>query len=86
MEVKPKGVCAKKIEFELDGSKIKSVHFEGGCPGNLLGICNLVIGMEAEDVISRFEGVKCGMKKTSCPDQFAKALKEAIDSSVKKGA
>ncbi len=78
MEFKTNGVCAKKINFELDGTKIKSVDFEGGCPGNLLGISQLVVGMETSDVIDKFKGVKCGAKATSCPDQFAKALSEAI--------
>ncbi len=78
MEFKTKGVCAKKINYELDGTKIKSVNFEGGCPGNLFGISQIVVGMEASDVIEKFKGVKCGFKSTSCPDQFAQALEESI--------
>ncbi len=78
MEYKTKGVCSQKINYELDGTKIKSVHFKGGCPGNLLGISQLVVGMEVSDVISKFSGVKCGAKATSCPDQLAKALADSI--------
>ncbi len=78
MEFKTKGVCAQKIVCELDGTKVKSVDFVGGCPGNLLGISQIVVGMEAADVIDKFSGVKCGNKATSCPDQLAQALSEAM--------
>ncbi len=78
MEFKTSGVCSRKINFEMDGTKIKSVDFEGGCPGNLLGISQIVVGMEASDVIKKFKGVKCGNKPTSCPDQLARALEQAI--------
>ena len=78
MNFKTKGVCAKNISYELDGTKIKSVNFEGGCPGNLLGISQLVIGMEKDDVIKKFKGLSCGGRGTSCPDQFATALEEII--------
>lgn len=74
MEYKTSGVCSRKITYELDGTKIKSVNFEGGCPGNLLGISQIVVGMEVKDVIAKFENVKCGNKATSCPAQLAKAL------------
>ena len=72
------GTCARSIEFELDGGKIKTVRFEGGCNGNLKGIGSIVEGMNAEDVIAKLEGIRCGFKSTSCPDQLAKALKEAL--------
>ncbi len=78
MEYKTSGVCAKNITFELDGTKIKSVSFQGGCPGNLLGISQIVVGMEANDVIQKFSGMKCGAKSTSCPDQLAKALQTQL--------
>ncbi len=78
MEYRTSGVCASNISFELDGTKIKSVEFLGGCPGNLLGISNIVVGMEAKDVIAKFKGVTCGAKSTSCPDQLAKALEQAV--------
>ncbi len=73
------GTCSRQINFELENGVIKSVEFVGGCPGNLLGISQLVAGMKAEDVISRFEGVHCGYKPTSCPDQLSRALKLALE-------
>lgn len=73
---KTRGTCSRSISFELDGDTVKNVRFEGGCNGNLKGIAALVEGMKAEDVIARVEGIKCGFKSTSCPDQLAKALKE----------
>ena len=72
-----KGTCSREISFELDGDKVRNVHFVGGCDGNLKGIGKLVEGMDVDDVIARIEGVKCGMKSTSCPDQLAQALKAA---------
>ncbi len=71
------GTCARRILFELDGDTVKNVKFEGGCHGNLQGIGKLVEGMKVQDVIARLEGIRCGFKSTSCPDQLAKALKEA---------
>lgn len=78
MVYKTKGVCSSAIEIELDGDIVKNVTFTGGCNGNLKGISQLVKGMKVEDVIARVEGTTCGMKPTSCPDQLAKALKEAL--------
>lgn len=78
MNYKTKGTCSQMIQLELDGDKIKSVEFIGGCHGNLQGISKLVEGMKAEDAISRLEGIRCGFKATSCPDQLAKALKIAL--------
>ena len=69
------GVCAKSIYFEIEDNKVKSVSYVGGCNGNLKGISSLVEGMEIDEAISRLEGITCGAKKTSCPDQLAKALK-----------
>lgn len=77
-DYKPQGVCAQKLNFELDGDIVKNVSFLGGCNGNTKGIAALVEGMKAEDVIARLEGTKCGFKNTSCPDQLAKALKLAL--------
>ncbi len=71
-----KGTCSRSISFELDGEKVKNVSFEGGCNGNLKGIAALVDGMKIDDVIEKVEGIRCGFKATSCPDQLAKALKE----------
>ena len=76
-QYKTKGTCSQMITFDLEDGKVKNVQFYGGCNGNLKGIAALVEGMDADEVISRVEGVKCGMKRTSCPDQLAQALKEA---------
>ena len=65
------------IYFDLEDRKVKNVQFMGGCNGNLKGIAALVEGMDVEDVIARVEGIHCGMKATSCPDQLAQALKAA---------
>lgn len=75
----PKGVCSQKIEIELNGSKIDYVKFFGGCNGNLKGICNLIAGENAKDVIKKLRGIKCGNKPTSCPDQLADALEYALN-------
>ena len=76
-EYKTKGTCSQMIYFDLEDGKVKNVQFLGGCNGNLKGIGQLVEGMDVDDVIARLEGTTCGMKRTSCPDQLAKALKEA---------
>lgn len=73
-----KGTCARRIDLELDGDVVRSVEFIGGCNGNTKGIAALVKGMKVEDVIARCEGIRCGMKPTSCPDQLTCALKEAL--------
>ena len=68
------------IDLTLDDDHIiQDVHFTGGCNGNLQGICKLVTGQKAEDVISKLEGIRCGFRSTSCPDQLSKALRKAID-------
>ena len=74
-----KGTCARQIEFEINDGIVSNVRFEGGCNGNLKGIASLVNGMKAEDIIERCGGIRCGFKSTSCPDQLATALKEAIN-------
>lgn len=78
MQYKTRGTCSQLINLELDGDVIKSVEFIGGCDGNLQGISKLVTGMKAEDAINRLEGIPCGFKPTSCPDQLAKALRQAL--------
>lgn len=75
-EYTPKGVCSRKMIFEVEDGIIRSLKVEGGCNGNLQGISSLLIGQSVDDVIKRLEGIKCGMKPTSCPDQIAQALKE----------
>ncbi len=72
---KTSGVCSRSIDFEIEDNKIKSVRFIGGCPGNTIGVSRLVIGKTVDEVISTLEGVPC-RNGTSCPDQFAKALKQ----------
>ena len=74
---KTKGTCSREISFEVENGKVSNVQFFGGCNGNLKGIGALVEGMNIDDVIARVEGITCGMKSTSCPDQLAQALKEA---------
>ena len=74
---KTKGTCAQMISFQVEDNKVTDVKFFGGCNGNLKGIASLVEGMDIDQVIARVEGIKCGMKSTSCPDQLAQALKEA---------
>lgn len=75
----PKGICARAISFELDDeNRVHDVQFMGGCNGNLKGIGALIEGMPAQDVIDRVSGTTCGPKPTSCPDQLARALREAL--------
>ena len=74
-EYTPKGVCSRKMIFDLDGDIIRSVEVIGGCNGNLKGISSLLKGQNVNENISRLEGITCGPKSTSCPDQIAQALK-----------
>ena len=76
-QYKTKGTCSQMICFDINDNKVSTDQFFGGCNGNLKGIATLVEGMDIDDVIARVEGVTCGMKKTSCPDQLAQALKAA---------
>lgn len=78
MRYQTKGTCSSAIDIEMDGSKIKSVAFTGGCNGNLKGISSLVQGMEAKDAIGKLKGIKCGFRPTSCPDQLACALEQIV--------
>ena len=74
----PKGVCSRQMTIEVEDGIVKSFQVMGGCHGNLQGISKLVEGMKVEEVISRLDGIRCGMKPTSCPDQLAQALKQAL--------
>lgn len=75
-----KGVCSRRIDIELnDDGVITECKFLGGCNGNTQGVAALVIGMSAKDAIARLEGIKCGLRATSCPDQLATALKEMVE-------
>ena len=73
----PKGVCSRGMEIDVEDGVIQAVRIMGGCSGNLQGISSLLRGMAVEDAIARMEGIRCGMKPTSCPDQLAQALKSA---------
>lgn len=74
---KTRGTCSSQIKIDINDDKtIENVEFLGGCNGNLKGIGQLVKGMAIDEVIDRLDGIKCGFKQTSCPDQLAKALKE----------
>ena len=76
MVYKTKGTCSQAIKIETEGDIITSVQFVGGCDGNTKGLSKLVTGMKIDDVIRRLEGTTCGMRRTSCPDQLAQALKQ----------
>ena len=78
-EYRTKGVCARKITFDIIDGKLANVQFEGGCNGNTKGIASLVEGMDADEAIRRMEGIRCGFKPTSCPDQLAQAIKQALN-------
>ena len=73
----PQGTCSQLMEIELEGDTIKEVVVTGGCNGNLQGICKLIKGMNVDEAISKLEGIKCGFKETSCPDQMSIALRQA---------
>ena len=72
------GTCSKEIHIEVDDGIIKEVKFLGGCPGNTQGVAKLCIGRSVNEVIDLLEGIKCGMRPTSCPDQLSKALKKIL--------
>ena len=73
----PRGVCSRKITFDIEGNTVKNVRFAGGCSGNTQGLAALAEGMDADELIKRLSGIRCGFKGTSCPDQLAKAVAEA---------
>ncbi len=75
----PKGVCSQQMDVEVEDGKILRVEVLGGCSGNLQGISKLLVGMDVDEAIRRMEGIRCGFKPTSCPDQLAKALKACRD-------
>lgn len=72
------GVCARGITFEIEDGIIRRVEFEGGCSGNTQGVARLAEGMSAADAVEKLRGIRCGLKSTSCPDQLAKALEQAL--------
>ena len=75
----PRGVCSRAFTIQVEDGVIQSVQVVGGCSGNLQGISRLLVGMRAEEAIARMEGIRCGFKPTSCPDQLSRALREALD-------
>lgn len=72
---KPSGVCSRQIDIDVEGDTIVKVTFTGGCSGNTQGVAALIAGMNIDEAISRIEGIHCGPRPTSCPDQLSKALK-----------
>ena len=80
MVYKTSGVCSSAISFEIDDAgKVHDVKFQGGCSGNTQGVARLVEGMDAKEAISRMEGIRCGFKPTSCPDQLAKSSERSSE-------
>ncbi len=79
MVFKTKGVCSQEIHFEITAdNKVHNVQFVGGCSGNTQGVARLIEGMDVHDAIRRLEGIRCGFRPTSCPDQLSQALKQAL--------
>lgn len=78
IEYQPQGVCSRKMLIEVEDGVVRSFQVMGGCHGNLQGIGKLVEGMKVEDVVARLDGIRCGGKATSCPDQLAQALKQTL--------
>ena len=76
MNYKTKGTCSREISFDVVDNKITNVHFEGGCSGNTQGVAALIEGMDIDEAIKRIEGIRCGFRPTSCPDQLSKALRQ----------
>lgn len=78
-QYRTRGVCSRNISFDIVDGKVTNVRFDGGCAGNTKGIASLIEGMDATEAIRRMEGVQCGFKGTSCPDQLAKAIRQALN-------
>ncbi len=76
---KPHGVCARGLSFEIEDNVVKNIEFMGGCSGNTQGVAALAEGMDANELIERLAGIRCGFKSTSCPDQLAKAVAKALE-------
>ena len=82
----PRGVCSRQINVKVEDGMIRAAEFIGGCSGNTQGVARLVEGMRAEDAIARLEGIRCGNRPTSCPDQLSRALKAALAEEAKRKA
>ena len=78
IEYKTKGTCSRMVIVDIEDGVISECKFVAGCPGNTLGVASLVVGMKPEEAIKKLKGIKCGFKSTSCPDQLALALEEAL--------
>lgn len=78
IEYNTRGTCSRKIILDIEDDIIKDCTFVSGCPGNTVGVATLVKGMQVDDAISKLKGIKCGSKSTSCPDQLARALEQAL--------
>lgn len=76
---RPRGTCSRLMTVEVEDGIVKHIEVVGGCDGNLQGISRLIVGMPAEEAIARMEGIRCGRKPTSCPDQLSKALRECLE-------
>lgn len=74
--INPNGVCSRKIEISVEDNIIKEVVFTGGCAGNTKGVASLLVGMSVEEAVSRLEGIRCGFRSTSCPNELATGLKK----------
>ena len=79
LEYRPRGVCSQRIEIDVEDGCVQDVKFTGGCSGNTQGVAALCIGRPAEEVVGIIKGIRCGSKPTSCPDQLAIALEQAIE-------
>ena len=79
----PQGVCSREMRVEVTDGVVTTVQIDGGCHRNIQALCRLVEGMNAETAIAKIEGIRCGFKNTSCPDQLSKALRKAIDAAAK---
>ena len=75
----PRGVCSRHIDIDVEDGVIRAVAFSGGCAGNTQGVARLLVGMTVKEAIERLEGIRCGLKPTSCPDQVAVALRKYLD-------
>ena len=73
-----RGVCARSVTFDLENGKVSNIRFEGGCSGNTQGVAALADGADAEEIVRRLAGIRCGFKSTSCPDQLAAAIQKAL--------
>lgn len=84
IQYKPKGVCSQQMNVKIDDGVVQKVEIVGGCSGNTQGISRLVEGMQAKDAVEKLQGIRCGYKATSCPDQLSKALQIALAEEAKR--